>query len=359
MAAAGQAGAAGPSRSSGKRTPGQRPGRGASPRRRAARRARRRAARPRRRRRLECPGRPLAAPPPVPTAIAQPPIGCQTVFISRKAAIHSGRSARAVVEPVEARLGDASSGGAARRLMSSAASSSTSVRSSSGTPHVSSASTSSWAGEDRDELRLAPGQHVDDAARHVGRGEDLGQGHGRQRPASREAMSTTVLPATSGGASRLTSPSSDEVSGRDDADDAGRLGDREVEVRRGDRVGRAEDLGDLVGPAGVPDPAVDGAVDDGARARPRAAPRPPRPRRRTGRAGPPSARRRGRGPGRGSSPSWPAQPSNALRAARTASRRSLRDARQALASGVAVGAPRRGTSGPISVRGNAPPMYSL
>ena len=52
---------------------------------------------------------------------------------------------------------------------------------------------------------------------------------------------------------------------RDDPHDAGRLGDREVEVRRGDRVGRAEDLGDLVGPAGVPDPAVDGAVDGPAR----------------------------------------------------------------------------------------------
>ena len=63
----------------------------------------------------------------------------------------------------------------------------------------------------------------------------------------------------------------------------------------------AEHLADLVGPARVPDPAVDRAIDGRPGARRRGAPRPPRPRRRTGRAGPPSARRRGRAPGRGSS----------------------------------------------------------
>ncbi len=77
-----------------------------------------------------------------------------------------------------------------------------------------------------------------------------------------DVMRTTAFPDTSGGASRLTSPSSDEVSGATTPDDAGRLGDREVEVRRRDRVGRPEHLGDLVGPARVPDPAVDGAVHD-------------------------------------------------------------------------------------------------
>ena len=40
-------------------------------------------------------GAPACAPPPVPDRHPQPPIGCQTVFISRKAAIHSGRSAAA------------------------------------------------------------------------------------------------------------------------------------------------------------------------------------------------------------------------------------------------------------------------
>ena len=201
-----------------------------------------------------------------------------------------------------------SSGGAARRLMSSAASSSVSVRRSSGTPQVSMRVDVDVAGQDRHELGLAPGQDVDDAARHVGGGEHLGQRHRRQRPRLGGEQRRPRCRVTSGGASRLTEPEQRRRLGRDDADDAGRLGDREVEVRRRDRVRRAEDLGDLVGPAGVPDPAVDGAVDDLAGACRRAAPRRPRPRRRTGRAGPPSARRRGRGPGRGSSRSWPAQP---------------------------------------------------
>ena len=52
-------------------------------------------------------------------------------------------------------------------------------------------------------------------------------------------------------------------------------------------------------------------------------------------------------------PGW-----NALRAARTASRRSLREARQALASGVPSAAETT-YERPISERGNAPPMYSL
>ena len=54
--------------------------------------------------------------------------------------------------------------------------------------------------------------------------------------------------------------------GSDDPDDPRRLRDREVEVRRGDRVRRAEDLGDLVCPAGVPNPAIDRPIDDSSRA---------------------------------------------------------------------------------------------
>ena len=206
--------------------------------------------------------------------------------------------------------------------------------------------------------RLKPGQDVDDAARHVGRGEDLGQGDGRQRAASRDAMSTTALPVTSGGASR-----DDEAEQRrglrgDDADDAGRLGDREVEVRRGDRVRRAEDLGDLVRPAGVPDPAVDGAVDDLARRRPR------RPS-----AAATSATNWSRRPSISSATryrTWPrfiavlaAQPSERLA-------RGADGVAEVLARGPAgVGERRRRRrretryERPISVRGNAPPMYSL
>ena len=168
----------------------------------------------------------------------------------------------AVVEPVE-RASVTVVGRRRRRLMSSAASElGVASASSSGTPHVSIASTSSWAARTGTSSGLQPGQHVDDAAGHVGRGEDLGQRDRRQRPRLGREERRPRCPATSGGASRQTSPSSDEVSGATTPDDAGRLGDREVEVRRRDRVGRAEHLGDLVGPAGVPDPAVDGPVDD-------------------------------------------------------------------------------------------------
>ena len=48
----------------------------------------------------------------------------------------------------------------------------------------------------------------------------------------------------------------------DDAYDAGRFRRGQVEVGPGDRVGGAVHLGHLVGPARVPDPPVDGGVDD-------------------------------------------------------------------------------------------------
>ena len=47
----------------------------------------------------------------------------------------------------------------------------------------------------------------------------------------------------------------------DDPHDPGRLRHREVEVRARDRVRRPDHLGELVGPAGVPDDAVDRALD--------------------------------------------------------------------------------------------------
>ena len=178
-----------------------------------------------------------------------------------------------------------SSDGAGRRLMSSAASSSVSSRIVVGdAPGVERVDVR-VAGEDRDELRLVAGQDVDDAARHVGRGEDLGQGDRRQRPRLAREQHDRVARHERRG-EPADEPQQRRGLRRDDADDAGRLGDREVEVRRRDRVGRAEHLGDLVGPAGVPDPAVDGAVDDLAGPA-RAGPRRPRPRPRTGRAGPP------------------------------------------------------------------------
>ena len=134
------------------RAPSWPPDRGASPRPCVAWRGRRRAARPS----PSSEARPVRSPCRASAAGAhrhrQPPIGCQTVFISRKAAIHSGRSAAASSSQSK-RASATLVGRRDRRLMSSAASSSISVRSSSGTPHVSSASTSAWRGEDRHELR--------------------------------------------------------------------------------------------------------------------------------------------------------------------------------------------------------------
>ena len=86
----------------------------------------------------------------------------------------------------------------------------------------------------------------------------------------------------------------------DHADHAGRLGRGEVEVRPGDRVGAARPPGRSCPdqPAYQTQP-VDRGVDRRAAPRLAAVPRPRRPRRRTGRAGPPASRPPGRGPGRG------------------------------------------------------------
>ena len=158
---------------------------------------------------------------------------------------------------------------------------------------------------------------------------------GRQRAASREVTITAVLPVQSTGASALTKPEQARLLRRHDRDDARRLGQREVEVRAGDRVRRAGDLRELVGPARVPDDAVDRVVDDARARRPRERPRRRRPRRRTARAGRRASRRCGRSPGRGCRPSRRDQPGKALRAATTASRTSLREACAACASSVA------------------------
>ena len=82
-----------------------------------------------------------------------------------------------------------------------------------------------------------------------------------------DASTTTELPATSGGASRETRPRSDDVSGATMPTTPARLRDREVEVRGSHRVRRAQHLADLVGPARVPDPAVDRRVDGPGRGR--------------------------------------------------------------------------------------------
>ena len=141
------------------------------------------------------------------------------------------------------------------------------------------------------------------------------------------ATTTTVLPATSAGAMTATSPSRLEPAAtlrRDDRDDAGRLGHRDVEVRARDRVARSDRPGRTCRPSRRTRSRCRSPRRPGA-ARPR--PRRPRTRRsppRTGRDGRRAARRCGRAPGRGCRPWRPPSRTAPPRAATTASRASLR-----------------------------------
>ena len=69
-----------------------------------------------------------------------------------------------------------------------------------------------------------------------------------------------MLPAASAGATSPDQPEQLGLLGRDDADDAGRLGRREGQVRRRDGVDAAQHRGELVGPARVVDEHVDGGA---------------------------------------------------------------------------------------------------
>ena len=148
-----------------------------------------------------------------------------------------------VVEPVEAGLGDRRR--APREALDVVGGEQLGLEcaSSSGTPQVSSASTSTCAARTGTSSALQAGQDVDDAAGHVRGGEDLGQRDRRQRPRLGRRRARRRCRSTSGGARRLDEAEQRRRLGRDDADDAGRLGDREVEVRRRDRVGRARGPG--------------------------------------------------------------------------------------------------------------------
>jgi hypothetical protein len=107
-----------------------------------------------------------------------------------------------------------------------------------------------------------PGEQVHHAAGHVGGGEHLGQRDGRDRPVGGGRDDRGVA----GRDHRREGGDQPEQRGPlrgDDGDDAGGLGQREVEERRRDGVGAADHLGDLVGPAGVPDQPVDRLGDGG------------------------------------------------------------------------------------------------
>ena len=181
---------------------------------------------------------------------------------------------------------------ATTRLTFSAAAISRSVRRPSA-PVRSIAFTSMWLASHGASSARWPGEQVDDASRDVARRDRLGQLDRRERLRLGGERDDGVAAGE-----RRREPRDEaeqrRVVGRDDGDDAGRLRDREVEVRPGDRVRRAEHLRELVGEARVPDPAVDRALDlvlYRCRAR------------RTPGGAPPSSRRSGRAPARGCTPS--------------------------------------------------------
>ena len=121
------------------------------------------------------------------------------------------------------------------------------------------------------------------------------------------ASTTAALPETMTGASRLTSPSSEE-SWAPRSPPRRWAGDREVEVRPADRVHVAQDLGELVGPAGVPHPSVNGRVHQPSAALEAHALGRANLGDGTHRAAPPSAPRCGTEPGSGSRPTYPPIP---------------------------------------------------
>jgi hypothetical protein len=112
------------------------------------------------------------------------------------------------------------------------------------------------------------GEDVDHAAGDVGRRQALRERHRGQR-ALVGGDDDRGVAGDDDGRDRADEPQERGLLRREHGDHAGGLGGGEVEVRPGDRVGVADDLGQLVGPAGVPDQAVDRLVEHllGTRAR--------------------------------------------------------------------------------------------
>ena len=115
-------------------------------------------------------------------------------------------------------------------------------------------------GQPRADRRRGAGQDVDHATGHVGGGQHLGERHRRQRALVGRHDHHGVARDDRRGDDADQAEQAGVLRG-EDGDDAGRLGGREVEERARDRVRATDDLGDLVGPAGVPDQAVDRLVE--------------------------------------------------------------------------------------------------
>ena len=112
------------------------------------------------------------------------------------------------------------------------------------------------AGHDRDEFRLEAGQDVDDAARHVRGRQDFGQGDRRERPRLRGQDDDGIACDERRGEARHETQQG-RLLGGDEADDAGRLRNREVEIRGSYRVRAAQ----VAGAAGVKEPRARALVD--------------------------------------------------------------------------------------------------
>ena len=253
------------------------------------------------------------------------PFGCQTVLVSVKVRhrVGPGSCVQSVRTTGARRRASASRRRPPRGRLTRPSTPTAPVR--------SSALTSTCDGQPRRDLGRPAGDDVDHASRARRTSPAPPTGSPRAVGGSRGQHHRRVA-GYEHRREHATRPSSDDSCGARTATTPVGSGVRQVEVRPGDGVGVAGHLRHLVGPAGVPDPA--------GRSRSRRPSRPadgsgPRPRSTSStncdrRSSISSATRYS---------TWPRlyavrpdQPGNALRAAITASRASLRDARAALAT---------------------------
>ena len=218
--------------------------------------------------------------------------------------------------------------------------------------------TSMWAASHGTSSRSPPGQDVDDPARHVARGQDLGQRDGRQRASSRRSARPRCCPPRPPARGGDTRPSSEDDSGATTPTTPVASG--MVKSKYGAATGLDVPSTWLILSA-QPAYQTQRSIERSTCSRPRAGPpalRRPRPRPRTGRGGPPAAPPRGTGPGPGSWPSWRPTGWNAY--GRRGPRRGRPCASHARRWQAARPSGERTTyDRPDSERGNAPPMYSL
>ena len=133
--------------------------------------------------------------------------------------------------------------------------------SSPGAPARSRASTSRWAASTGASSATRPVSRFTTPPGTSEVAEHLGQGDRRQRPRLAGDDHDAVFPVTITGASTLTSPRSEDACGASTPTTP--VGSGTLKLKNGPATGFDDpgNLGHLVGPAGVPDPAVDRGVD--------------------------------------------------------------------------------------------------